>query len=130
MELKEIERVLERANSGDFSARIDERTVEPELMPIARLVNRVIDQLADAEDTKRKSDTMIRDNPLAIAVLRKDKSRISINKQYEIAWRGTNEELMKKKLYDFDITVLSGEHFYACFETKKLAITEAMVKWP
>jgi methyl-accepting chemotaxis protein len=63
-------------------------------------------------------------------VLRKDKSRISINKQYEAAWRGTHEDLMKKKLYDFDITVLSGEHFYACFETKKLAITETRVKFP
>ena len=39
---------------------------------------------------------------------------------YETIWRGTREELMRKKLYDFDITILSGEHFYACFETKKL----------
>ena len=37
---------------------------------------------------------------------------------------------MKKKLTDFDITVLSGEHFYACFETKKLAVTECLVKFP
>nr|WP_319375466.1 PAS domain-containing methyl-accepting chemotaxis protein [uncultured Methanoregula sp.] len=130
MDLKEIEGILARANNGNFSARIDENTVELPLRPIAQQVNRAIDLLADAADTKRKSDTMIRDNPLAIAVLRKDKSRIDINKQYEVAWRGTRDELMKKKLYDFDITVLSGEHFYACFETKKLAVTEAMVKFP
>jgi len=130
MDLKEIEGILARANNGNFSARIDENTVELPLRSIAQQVNRAIDLLADAADTKRKSDTMIRDNPLAIAVLRKDKSRIDINKQYEVAWRGTRDELMKKKLYDFDITVLSGEHFYACFETKKLAVTEAMVKFP
>ncbi|MFA6331806.1 MAG: methyl-accepting chemotaxis protein [Methanoregula sp.] len=130
MELNELEAILARANNGDFSKKIDERSVEPGLRSIAQQINRAIDNLSDAADTKRKSDVMIRDNPLAIAVLRKDKSRISINKQYEIAWRGTHDELMKKKLYDFDIKVLSGEHFYACFETKKLAVTEAMVNFP
>nr|WP_320161176.1 PAS domain-containing methyl-accepting chemotaxis protein [uncultured Methanoregula sp.] len=130
MELNEFEAILARANNGDFSKRIDEKTIAPELRSIAQQINRTIDRLADAEDTKRRSDTMIRDNPLAIAVLKKDKSRVDINKQYEVAWRGTREELMKKKLYDFDITVLSGEHFYACFETKKLAVTEALVKFP
>jgi len=130
MEIKEIEIVLDQVNNGDFSKRIDERQLEQDLIPIARRINKVIDQLVEAADTKRRSDVMIQNNPLAIAVLRKDKSRISINKQYEIAWRGSNEELMRKKLYDFEITVLSGEHFYACFETKKLAVTEALVKWP
>jgi methyl-accepting chemotaxis protein len=33
-------------------------------------------------------------------------------------------------LYDFDITVLSGDHVYACFETKKLAVSVCRVKWP
>ena len=36
----------------------------------------------------------------------------------------------KKKLSDFDITILSGEHLYACFETKKLAITQCLVTFP
>jgi len=130
MELKDIEKVLERANDGDFSVRIDEKTVEPALRSFALQVNRAIDRLVEAADAKRRTDTMVRDNPLAIAVLKADKSRVDINKQYEVAWRGTREELMRKKLYDFDITVLSGEHFYACFETKKLAVTEALVKFP
>jgi len=130
MDIKELETILARANTGDFSKRIDEKCVQPELRSIAQQINRTIDRLSEAEDTRRRSDTMIRDNPLAIAVLKADKSRVDINKQYEVAWRGTREELMKKKLYDFDITVLSGEHFYACFETKKLAVTEALVKFP
>ncbi|MCK9630386.1 MAG: methyl-accepting chemotaxis protein [Methanoregula sp.] len=130
MALKDFEAVLARANNGDFSKRIDEKTVDMDLRSMAQQINLTIDRLADAADTKRKADAMIRDNPLAIAVLRKDKSRVDINKQYEVAWRGSREELMKKKLYDFDITVLSGEDFYACFTTKKLAVTEAMVKFP
>jgi len=130
VELTDFETILTRANNGDFSKRIDEKYVEPNLRSIAQQINRTIDRLAEAADTKRKADAMIRDNPLAIAVLQKDKSRVDINKQYEIAWRGSREELMKKKLYDFDITVLSGEDFYACFTTKKLAVTEALVKFP
>ena len=73
---------------------------------------------------------MIKYNPLAIAILKKDRAIVNINKKYESLWRGTREELMRKRLYDFDITVLSGEHIYACFETKKLAVSACLVKWP
>ena len=76
MELKDIEKVLERANDGDFSVRIDEKTVEPGLRSFAQQVNRSIDRLIEAADAKRRTDTMVRDNPLAIAVLRADKSRV------------------------------------------------------
>ena len=75
-------------------------------------------------------DTMIRLNPLAIATLRSDKSRIDINDEYARMWRGTREETLAKKLYDYDITILEGDHFYACYETKKPARTDVMVKWP
>ncbi|MEN6610803.1 MAG: methyl-accepting chemotaxis protein, partial [Methanoregulaceae archaeon] len=87
-------------------------------------------KMDEVQKMKGRVDRMIEDNPLAIAVLRADKSRISINKQYEAFWRGSREELMRKKLYDFDIKVLNGVDFYQCFETKKLAHTETMVKWP
>jgi methyl-accepting chemotaxis protein len=73
---------------------------------------------------------MIKQNPLAIATLRADKSRIDINDEYARMWRGTREETLAKKLYDYDITILDGDHFYACYETKKLARTDVMVKWP
>ena len=73
---------------------------------------------------------MIKQNPLAIALLGPDKSRIDINDEYVRMWRGTREETLAKKLYDYDITILDGEHFYACYETKKPARTDVMVKWP
>ncbi|SAI88467.1 methyl-accepting chemotaxis protein [Methanoculleus bourgensis] len=80
--------------------------------------------------TEHRVDAMIRENPLAIATLRPDKSRIDINDEYARMWRGTRDETLAKKLYDYDITILDGDHFYACYETKKLARTDVMVKWP
>ena len=130
MELKEFENVFAKSRDGDFSVRVDESRVAAEYQPLAKMVNSTLEKAAQMKELKHRADTMINYNPLAIAILRKDKSRIHINKAYEKAWRGTREDLMKKKLNDFDITVLSGEHFYACFETKKLAVTECLVKFP
>jgi methyl-accepting chemotaxis protein len=130
MEIAEIETILKRVIGGDSSARVDEKKVEPELRSFAALVNQAIDRLREGDEMKKRVDAMIRQNPLAIAVLRKDKSRIDINKQYEVVWRGSREELMKKKLYDFNIKVLNNVDFYQCFDTKKLAHTEAMVTFP
>ncbi len=31
---------------------------------------------------------------------------------------------------DFDLTILSGEPVYACFQTKKLAISECLIRFP
>jgi methyl-accepting chemotaxis protein len=84
----------------------------------------------EAEKVEHRVQTMIQQNPLAIATLRADKSRIDINDEYARMWRGTREETLAKKLYDYDITVIGGEHFYACYETRKPARTDAMVKWP
>jgi len=130
MELEEFEKVLTKARDGNFSVRVDEYKVPTEVRSVAKLLNSMLEKAEENDILKRRADLMIQQNPMAIAVLRKDKSRISVNRQYEIAWEGTNEELMKKKLYDFDITVLSGEDFYACFTTKKLSITECFVKFP
>jgi methyl-accepting chemotaxis protein len=130
MELKEFENVLVKTRDGDFTVRVDETKVVPELRALAQMLNSTLEKAAFTKELKRRADTMIQYNPMAIAILRKDKTRIHINKAYEKIWQGTREELLKKKLTDFDITVLSGEHFYACFETKKLAITECLVKFP
>jgi methyl-accepting chemotaxis protein len=130
MELKEFENVLVKTRDGDFTVRVDETKVVPELRALAQMLNSTLEKAAFTKELKRRADTMIQYNPMAIAILRKDKTRIHINKAYERFWQGTREELLKKKLTDFDITVLSGEHFYACFETKKLAITECLVKFP
>jgi methyl-accepting chemotaxis protein len=129
MELKEFENVLVKTREGDFSVRVDERNVAAEYQPLARMINGTLEKAAQMKELKHRADTMINFNPMAIAILKKDKATIHINKAYEKVWRGTREELMKKKLGDFDITVLAGEHFYACFETKKLAVTECLVKF-
>lgn len=130
MELKEFENVLAKTRDGDFTVRVDETKVGPEFRSLAQMLNSTLEKAGAAKELKRRADTMIQYNPMAIAILRKDKTRIHINKAYEKVWQGTREELLKKKLTDFDITVLSGEHFYACFETKKLAVTECLVKFP
>ena len=129
MDIKEIEDIVKRAAEGDLTVRVDENKAEPELKPLARQINLILARAADTAEKKHRADTMIRYNPLAIAILKRDKAIVNINKKYEALWRGTREELMKKRLYDFDITVLSGEHFYSCFDTKKLAVSECLVKW-
>ncbi|RXE56568.1 hypothetical protein ABH15_08450 [Methanoculleus taiwanensis] len=87
-------------------------------------------KMEETTAVQHRVDTMIKENPLAIAVLRADKSRVDINDEYVRMWRGTREETMRKKLYDYDIEVLDGDHFYACYETKKRATTNVRVKWP
>lgn len=104
-----------------------------ELTGILSVYNNITEKRKEEAEIRRmqhRIDTMIRENPLAIATLRPDKSRIDINDEYARMWRGTRDETLAKKLYDYDITILDGDHFYACYETKKLARTDVMVKWP
>ncbi|MCK9307143.1 MAG: PAS domain-containing protein, partial [Methanoculleus sp.] len=104
-----------------------------ELTGILIVYNDVTEKRKEEDEILRmrhRIDTMIQQNPLAIATLRQDKSRIDINEEYARMWRGTREETLAKKLYDYDITVVGGDHFYACYDTKKRAKTDVMVKWP
>ena len=104
-----------------------------ELKGILNVYNDITEKRREEAEVLRmqhRVDAMIRENPLAIATLRPDKSRIDINDEYARMWRGTREETLAKKLYDYDITILDGDHFYACYETKKLARTDVMVQWP
>ncbi|NLB00655.1 MAG: PAS domain-containing protein [Methanomicrobiales archaeon] len=104
-----------------------------ELTGILNVYNDVTEKRREEEEIQKmqhRVDAMIKQNPLAIATLRADKSRIDINDEYARMWRGTREETLAKKLYDYDITILDGENFYACYETKKLAHTDVMVRWP
>ena len=94
------------------------------------MLNRTLEKAAAAKELKHRADVMIQYNPMAISILGRDRSRIHINKAYETVWRGSREELLKKGLTDFDVTVLSGEPVYACFQTKKLAVTECLVRFP
>jgi methyl-accepting chemotaxis protein len=130
MDVKEIETILKKTSDGDFSVRIDENSVETTLKPVAQMLNRTLEKAAAAKELKHRADVMIQYNPMAIAILGRDRRRIHINKAYETVWRGSRGELLKKSLGDFDITVLSGEEVYACFQTKKLAISECLVRFP
>jgi len=132
---------IDQIIAGNYAARIDETVVGDELRPLASRLNTALTVLKEREDShqkelheaaalKRRFTRMIRDNPLAIAVLRADRSRLDINDEYARMWRGTREETLARKLYDYDITVIGGDDFYTCYETKERTRTDVLVKWP
>ncbi len=96
MELKEIENILRKTSEGNFAARVDESKLDTELKAIGQMLNRTLEKAAVAKELKHRADVMIQYNPMAIAILRKDKTRIHINKAYETVWRDSREELLKK----------------------------------
>ena len=49
MELKEIESILEKTRTGDFSVRIDESRVAPEARPLAQMINGTLEKAAEAK---------------------------------------------------------------------------------
>ncbi|MGB7788527.1 methyl-accepting chemotaxis protein [Methanoregula sp.] len=130
MDVKDIEAILKRAGDGDLSVRADENGAGPELKPLAQAANRLIEKLVKTTEMKNRADIMMRYNPLAISIINRNRVRIYINKKYETLWRGTHDDLIKKKMADYDITILSGDHYYACFETKKTTTTQILVKFP
>jgi len=130
MDISGLEQSLKQAADGDFSIRIDPMHTTPEMQPLVVQINRLLTKAADISEKKHRADKMIRYNPLAIAILKKDRALINVNKQYEILWQGSQEELVKKQLSDFDLTVVSGAPLYACFETKKLSVSECLLKLP
>ena len=67
---------------------MDESRVAPEYQPLARMVNGTLEKAAQMKELKHRADTMINYNPMAIAILRKDKTRIHINKAYEKSLAG------------------------------------------
>ncbi|QYZ79526.1 chemotaxis protein [Methanofollis formosanus] len=130
-----IETILEKALDGDYSVRVNEDFLTDDFKPLARMVNKVIrimgereEERKDLEKLKRRAEAFVKFNPQAIAVLAGDKHRLDLNKEYERAWRGSYEELMAKKLYDFNIKT-SGDDFYASFETKERAVSDMEISW-
>ncbi|MDD4300216.1 MAG: methyl-accepting chemotaxis protein [Methanomicrobium sp.] len=84
----------------------------------------------EAKILQKRADAFLKDNPQGITILASDKHRLDLNKEYERIWRGSYNELMAKKLYDFDITITGGDDFYASFETKKKAVSDMEIRWP
>ncbi|MBP2133501.1 methyl-accepting chemotaxis protein [Methanomicrobium sp. W14] len=128
-----ISRILKRALEGDTSVRVDEYEVSPELKDLAGTANAVIEKIETANEAqiyKKRMTAFVKSNPQAIAVLGPDKKRIDLNREYERIWRGSFQELMKKRLYDFNIKITGGDDFYASFETRRNAVTDMEVSWP
>lgn len=130
MDLSGIEAILKKTGAGDFSVRVDENSVDSALRPVAQMLNRTLEKAAAVKELKHRADVMIQYNPMAIAILGRNRNGIHINKAYEMIWRGNRDELLKKSLDEFDLTILSGEPVYACYQTKKLAISECLIKFP
>ncbi|MBP2132166.1 methyl-accepting chemotaxis protein [Methanomicrobium sp. W14] len=93
-------------------------------------ITKLREEMSNSEKLQRRADAFLKLNPQGIAVLAADKHRLDLNKEYEREWRGSYEELMAKKLYDFDITVTGGDDFYASFETRKQAVSDLEIRWP
>lgn len=89
----------------------------------------IIEERQEVEKLQRRADAFLQENPQGITVLAADKHRLDLNKEYQRIWRGSYDELMRKKLYDFDIKVVGGDDFYASYETRKKAITDMEISW-
>jgi len=127
MEVTAFESAFKKAASGEFNVKIDETQVGPELSGLAASANLVLDKLRKTAEMKARADIMMKYHPLAISILNKKRQRIYLNKKYETLWRGTHDELIKGSLSDYDITIISGEHYLACFDTRKPTTTEVVV---
>ncbi|NVO67244.1 methyl-accepting chemotaxis protein [Methanofollis tationis] len=125
---EKIEDALQRALKGDLSVRITIDLLPEEFRSLGKMVNTAIERMAESEKLKKRAEAFVKYNPQAIAVLAPDKHRLDLNKQYEKAWRGSYDELMAKKLYDFNIKT-TGDDFYASFETKKMAVSDMEISW-
>ncbi len=74
MDLKGIETILKKTSTGDFSVRIDENSVESALRPVAQMLNRTLEKAAAVKELKHRADVMIQYNPMAIAILGRDRN--------------------------------------------------------
>ena len=126
MELEEFEKILTKARDGDFSVRVDEYKVPSDYRSLAKLLNSTLEKAEFNDMLRRRADLMIKHNPMAIAILKKDKSRIAINKMYEVMWEGSHDELMRKKLYDFDI---NGKKTISLPKDKKIKIFDYVITY-
>ena len=86
-------------------------------------------EMEEIKTLQRRADAFLQQNPQGITVLAPDKHRLDLNQEYQRIWRGGYDELMAKKLYDFNINIVGGDDFYASYETKKKAVTDMEIKW-
>ena len=132
MSIEVINGILKRALDGEVSSKLNESEVSDEFKKLVPTINQVIERLGDAAEAKKlqkRANAFLQDNPQGITILADDKHRLDLNKEYERIWRGSYDELMAKKLYDFNINITGGDDFYASYETKKRAVTDMEISW-
>jgi methyl-accepting chemotaxis protein len=89
----------------------------------------IIGEREDLHRLQKRADAFLQQNPQGITALAADKHRLDLNEEYQRIWRGGYDDLMAKKLYDFDITIVGGDDFYASYETKQKAVTDMEIGW-
>ena len=89
----------------------------------------IIGEQDELQRLQKRAEAFLLQNPQGITVLAADKHRLDLNEEYQRIWRGGYNELMGKKLYDFDINIVGGDDFYASYETKKKAVTDMEISW-
>lgn len=134
MDIKDIENVLKRAAEGDYSARIDEKTVDEGLRPFVVLVNQVIERYkSDAKKIKSlqvRSEAIVQNNPAPMIVLDK-KFIIRVTNPAFIAMSGMGmEKVLGMNTSDFKILSKSGQGLKYVTEQKVTSIGEVTVEFP
>ncbi|MDE4908424.1 methyl-accepting chemotaxis protein [Methanogenium marinum] len=87
------------------------------------------EEMEEIKTLQRRADAFLQQNPQGITVLAADKHRLDLNEEYQRIWHGGYNDLMAKKLYDFNINIVGGDDFYASYETKKKAVTDMEISW-
>jgi len=108
---------------------LDETGGVDSVLTVYNDITKLTEEINNSEKLQKRAEAFLKDNPQGITVLAADKHRLDLNKEYENMWRGSYDELMAKKLYDFDITITSGDDFYASYETKRKAQSDIEIKW-
>ena len=68
---------------------------------------------------QHRNDVMLRENPLAIAILGPDKELIDINQAFKHIFQGKRQDLLNSTFPDLGIRVVSGDGLYSAFETRR-----------
>lgn len=89
----------------------------------------IIGEQEELHKLQKRANAFLMENPQGITMLAADKHRLDLNEEYQRIWRGSYNELMAKKLYDFNINIVGGDDFYASYETKKKAVTDMEIGW-
>ena len=134
MDIGDIEKVLKRAGEGDYSARIDEKTVDEGLRPFVVLVNQVVERYkSDSKKIKSlevRSEAIVQNNPAPMIILDK-KFIIRVTNPAFIKMSGIGmEKILGMNTKDFKIQSQSGQGLNYVIEKKVTSVGEVTVEFP